>query len=481
MFGSIRGRLWLSYAALVAVALAIISVILTVFLLRNPYLYRQASVRLLAAESVLLRDPRSAGRIDLIADALDVRVLMISATGSVISDTDPYEVTLQKPLPGQRSRNVAVGRDVNGKAWLYTSSNLPDGNWLLIATPRPRILPALDLLKDELWRPMVQAAAIALLLALIFAYWLAGWIADPLQELIGAARGVAARRTRKAAIVQCAPPASEGAEKMPHVVERGPEEVRELARAFNGMLARVEASQRSQKDFVANVSHELKTPLTSIQGFAQAIIDGTADSPEACEQAALVIHEEAARMHRLAVDLLDLARLDAGTAEWSHAPVDVRSVLLALETRIRPMALSKGIVLDVSKAEGPLVVVGDGDRLAQVFSNLVDNALKFTQRGGQVSMKADMDNGQVRVAICDTGRGILPEDIPHIFDRFYQADTARGGGTEHGAGLGLAIAREVTEAHGGRIIVRSAVGQGTEFVVYLPSLDDGRQQHDAAR
>jgi signal transduction histidine kinase len=244
---------------------------------------------------------------------------------------------------------------------------------------------------------------------------------------------------------------------------------------------RVEASQRSQKDFVANVSHELKTPLTSIQGFAQAIIDGTADSPEACEQAALVIHEEAARMHRLAVDLLDLARLDAGTAEWSHAPVDVRSVLLALETRIRPMALSKGIVLDVSKAEGPLVVVGDGDRLAQVFSNLVDNALKFTQRGGQVSMKADMDNGQVRVAICDTGRGILPEDIPHIFDRFYQADTARGGGTEHGAGLGLAIAREVTEAHGGRIIVRSAVGQGTEFVVYLPSLDDGRQQHDAAR
>jgi signal transduction histidine kinase len=480
MFSSIRGRLWLSYAALVGAALTIVSVVLTIFLLRNPYLYRQTSMRLTAAENLLLRDPRATGRTDLVGEALDVRVLVFSPTGTLISDSAPDRAALRASVSERRTRNVQVIRDSEGKVWLYSRVRLPNGNWQMVAAPRPKLLPALDLLRDELWRPMIEAAVIALLLALILAYLLASWIADPLQQIIVAARAVAAQGSKAVAAPGRAAPTRGEAPHVGLVIEHGPEEVRELTRAFNAMLERVEASQRSQKEFVANVSHELKTPLTSIQGFSQAIIDGTANGPAARQQAAEIIHDEAARMHRMAVDLLDLARLDAGTAELRNAPVDLRSLLVGVEGRLRPIAGASGVTLDFCLADDLPQVAGDNDRLAQVFTNLIDNALKFTPRGGRVSVGANCGHGEIQVAISDTGSGISPEDILHIFDRFYQADSARGGGVGHGVGLGLAIAREVTEAHGGRITVRSAVGHGAEFIVHLPPLDGSREERGAA-
>ena len=459
MFSSIRGRLWLSYAALIVAALAILSAVIAVFLLRNPFIYRQTFVRLEAAESLLLRGTRSPGKIDLVAQALDVRVLVFSPAGMLLSDTSADEGALRTPVQERRFRRFEAIKDANGDAWLHSRTRLPDGSWLLVAAPRPRLLPVLDTLKDELWRPMTQGALIALLLALILAYLLARWIADPLQQLVGAARSVAATTSRPA----------DG--RTEYVSERGPHEVRELTRAFNAMLRRVEASQKSQKEFVANVSHELKTPLTSIQGFSQAIMDGTADSPDSRHQAAEIIHDEAARMHRMAVDLLELARLDAGTAELKNAPVELGALLAGVQERLRPMAVASGVTLEFLLADDLPTVAGDGDGLARVFTNLLDNALKFTPRGGRVSVNAQRDRGEAQITIADTGRGISPHDIPRIFDRFYQADSARRGGEGHGAGLGLAIAREMTEAHGGRISVRSALGQGAEFVVHLPPLE----------
>jgi signal transduction histidine kinase len=480
MFSSIRGRLWLSYAALIVAALAIVAGVVTLFLLRNPAVYRQTLVRLTAAERLLTREPKAAGRLDLVAEALDVRALILSPAGAVISDTAPQEGALRLPGSERRLRNADVVRDSNGKPWLYTRSRLPDGDWLLVAAPRPGFLPVLGVLRDELWRPMIQAALAALLLALILAYLLARWIADPLQQLIVAARMVAAGGLERSIRAQQTRRQVRVAPVLGSIGERGPQEVRELTRAFKAMLQRVEASQRSQKEFVANVSHELKTPLTSIQGFSQAIMDGTAESPEARRQAVEIIHGEAARMHRMAIDLLDLARLDAGTAELKSAPVALGALLAEVEKRFRPMAASAGVELEFPSAGHLPFVAGDGDRLTQIFGNLVDNALKFTPRGGRVSVMADREEGEVRVVVADTGPGIAPSDIPHVFDRFYQADSARGGGARHGAGLGLAIAREMTEAHGGRISVRSALGQGAEFIVRLPSLDGSTSERGAA-
>jgi two-component system sensor histidine kinase ResE len=263
-------------------------------------------------------------------------------------------------------------------------------------------------------------------------------------------------------------------------MEAGPKEVRELIRAFNAMLDRMAASQRSQRDFVSSVSHELKTPLTSIQGFAQAIKDGTASSPEERRQAAEIIHAEAGRMHRLAVGLLDLAALDAGTVELRNAPVDLHEVLAQLCSRFEPIATLAGVTLEFDLPTELSAVAGDGDRLLQVFTNLVDNAIKFTPPGGGVNVRAEQDRGETRVVVRDTGPGMSVEELTHIFERFYQADAARGGGDKHGAGLGLPIARELTEAHGGRISVRSTLGHGAEYVVPLPPVIGSGEDRGAA-
>jgi signal transduction histidine kinase len=258
------------------------------------------------------------------------------------------------------------------------------------------------------------------------------------------------------------------------VPPEGPREVQELARAFNEMNDRVNATQASQREFVANVSHELKTPITSIQGFAQAILDGTAESDASRQQAARIIYDEAGRMHRMVLDLLELARLDAGTLELQQAPVDLPALLRNIAERFTPQAQGAGVSLQVESPDmSPLI--GDGDRLAQVFANLVDNAIKNTPAGGQINLSACQIDDQVQVEVSDTGMGIPPEALPHIFERFYQADPARPGGKAHGSGLGLAIVQEIITAHGGTIGVRStqrpdqpSYQVGSVFTVRLP-------------
>jgi len=445
MLSSLRTRLWLSYAVLIVTALGVVAFVLILYLLRNPVLYRQTFVQLRAADN-LLNQPNS--NTDFIAQALEVRVLTFNSTGTLITDTDPASSAI--PLPSQTilARITQTARDRTGKFWLYTLQQLPNGNWLMVASPRPKE-PILALLTDELLPPLLEGGVIALLLSLILAFVIARWIADPLQRLVSAARAF--------------PPGM----AMP-VNARGPHEVQELTQVFNAMMTRVQASQKSQRDFVANVSHELKTPLTSIQGFAQAIMDGTVDTPEARKQAAEVIYNESGRMHRMALDLLDLARLDAGIINLQMSPVDIRALLNGIVEKFRPMASKAGVTINAKFGNDLLPVLGDGDRLAQVFTNLVDNALKFTLEGGSITLHAIHDRNEIQIAVDDTGKGIPKDDVPHIFDRFYQADSARAGGEHHGAGLGLAIVYEIVAAHGGRISVRSALGRGTAFIVHLP-------------
>ncbi|HEY9153196.1 MAG TPA: HAMP domain-containing sensor histidine kinase [Anaerolineales bacterium] len=445
MFSSLRARLWLSYAMLIVTALGVVGFILILFLLSNPVLYRQTFAQLRAADNLLNRPTSNQ---EFIAQALNVRILTFDSGGAVLTDTNPASTAISLPPKSVLSRITQTVRDRTGKYWLYTLRQLSNGDWLMVASPRPKV-PILALLTDELLSPLLEGGAIALLLSLILAFVIARWIADPLQRLISAARDFPQGTA------------------MP-VDARGPHEVQELTRVFNAMMTRVQASQKSQRDFVANVSHELKTPLTSIQGFAQAIMDGTVDTPEARKQAAEVIYNEAGRMHRMALDLLDLARLDAGIINLQMSLVDVRALLNGIVEKFTPMASKAGVALNAKFGNDLPALLGDGDRLAQVFTNLVDNALKFTPQGGSITLRAIRDRDEIQVAVDDTGKGIPKDDVPHIFDRFYQADSARAGGEHHGAGLGLAIVHEIVAAHGGRISVRSTLGRGTAFIVHLP-------------
>ncbi len=150
------------------------------------------------------------------------------------------------------------------------------------------------------------------------------------------------------------------------------------------------------------------------------------------------------------------------------SPVNMFGLLQAVAEKFAPQSQRAGVDIKVGVAANLQTITADGDRLAQVFTNLVDNALKFTPRGGLISLHVSAANGEMLVSVSDTGTGIPVEAQAHIFDRFYQADPARKGGEKHGAGLGLAIAHEIVQAHGGRISVRSRLGEGTTFDVFLP-------------
>ncbi len=455
MLSSLRSRLWLSYALLIFTALGIVAVVLFVSLLRNPILYRQTTERLKAVQTVVADRENVSQSQPISVSAqkasrtFDVRVLLYSKDKQIILDTySERNVPLLFPAKRITLRDNPIMRDENGAAWLYVSEKLPDSTYLVVAAPRPRIS-IVNLFADDFLPLIIQSGLIALLLSLAVAFLFARWIADPLQKVVAAARAMPAAETKP-------------------VESQGPHEVQELTRAFNSMIARTQASQKSQRDFVANVSHELKTPLTSVQGFAQALLDGTADSDETRQQAAQVIYDESARMHRMVLDLLDLAKLDAGTADITMSPVNLPALLNSIREKFTPQSQKAGVEINVEVAAKLPRLAADGDRLAQVFTNLVDNALKFTPSGGVILLRAEARDGGILVSVADTGAGIPDEAQAHIFDRFYQADASRKGGRKHGAGLGLAIAHEIVQAHGGRIGVRSRLGEGTTFEVFLP-------------
>jgi two-component system, OmpR family, sensor kinase len=243
------------------------------------------------------------------------------------------------------------------------------------------------------------------------------------------------------------------------------DELGRLTDTINGMLERLEELFEAQQRLVADVSHDLRTPLTTIQGNLDLLRRGAADDPETRASTLRAIADETARMRRLVNDLLFLAQADAGLKLY-YQPVEVDTLLLEVYRQAQVMA--QGVTVRLG-AEDQALVSGDADRLRQLLLNLVDNALKHTTPGsGEVTLTLRRGGGWVQVGVEDNGAGIAPEDLPHIFERFYRADPSRS--RPSGSGLGLAIAKWVAEAHGGRIEVESQVGRGSSFTVWLPEL-----------
>jgi signal transduction histidine kinase len=471
MFASLRFRLWLTYVLVAGVVIVIAGAAVAVYLLRNPAADRRELQRLRVVSNLALRRSQvfdlsgqvPAARLQEVArrldNATDVRVAVLNDSGELLVDS---RSGLVSPLPEgnffleKRNRLTRVFRDQQGQQWLYLVTPLEGGNYLVLSVPRPR-LQVLSILRDEFLTPFVRGFAIALALSLAMAFWIAHWIAAPLQNLANAATETSLGKFRKLPL-------------------KGPTEVKQVAVAFNEMGERVQASQRSQRDFIANVSHDLKTPLTSIQGFAQAILDGAADD----RAAAQVIYDEAGRMNSMVNDLLDLARLDSGAAGLQQESIDLASLLGGLVLKFTPQARQAQVELSLSVGDpgaGLPPILGDPDRLAQVFSNLLDNGLKYTPAGGRVDVWVHPSGNWMEVQVADSGPGIPPDELERIFERFYQTDKARPGGSRRGVGLGLAIASEIVEAHGGSIAAynRQGLGPGRESTPVPYSGDSERQ------
>jgi two-component system phosphate regulon sensor histidine kinase PhoR len=247
-------------------------------------------------------------------------------------------------------------------------------------------------------------------------------------------------------------------------------EVQQLAHAMNDMSLKVENSLQSQRDFVANVSHEFKTPLTSIQGFSQAINDGTLQDEEGIKHASEVILNETNRLNLLVNDLLTLAKLDAGTMAMTREKVELNRLLQAIIERFYYELEKSNIKLNAIYTD-EIILYADAVRLGQVFSNLIDNAIKFSKPDSEIQVTVSRQEKQAMVTVTDTGPGISEEECARIFERFYQVDKSRQGGEGRGVGLGLAISKQVVEAHHGEISVSSKIGEGSTFMVKLPIED----------
>ena len=249
------------------------------------------------------------------------------------------------------------------------------------------------------------------------------------------------------------------------VPAEGASEFRQLALAFNSMAANLEDAERQRRNLVADVAHELRTPVSNIQGYLEALKDGLLQPDEGTIE---TIHGQVIHLGHLVEDLRLLAQAEAGALQLHRVPGRMPDLLRGSVDAVRPRAEAKGINLSLEADEAMPLVDMDGTRISQVVNNLLENAIIHTPEGGSVAVTAGVaDDGMVRVTVTDTGRGIPPGDLDRVFDRFFRADPSRARATG-GAGLGLTIAKQLVEAHGGSISVDNAVPTGARFVIELP-------------
>ena len=394
----------------------------------------------------------------------DVRVLLVDRRGVVTEDSEGTlegkTLEVPAPTPGERTLyRTWSGRGAEGERLIFLfvpqvqfarvprfATEQPDR--IVLAVPAATVAGAWrDLLPGLLW-----AGAIALVVSLVVAWLLARSIARPLVALTRASEAMARGRFDH------------------DIPVRRKDEVGRLAQAFNVMAREVGRSHMQMRALIANVSHDLKTPLTSILGFAQALRDGTVEEPAAVAETGAIIHDEAQRVQALVEDLLFLSEIESGQVPLLADPVDL-SVLTARSTRrFSSLFEERGIALTVSAAgDGDgvgLTVRGDAAKLERILDNLLDNALKYTSRGERVVVSAS-GGDEVTVSVFNSGSFIPPEELPRIFERFYRLDRARSG-AQRGSGLGLAIARELAELHGGSLEATSDA-EGTTFRLRLPA------------
>jgi signal transduction histidine kinase len=302
------------------------------------------------------------------------------------------------------------------------------------------------------------ALPVALIVALVIGLWLLRSVSRPVYELEKGMRAI-----------------SEG--DLSHQIGIKPNEKEEfgrLAASYQAMARQLAELERLRAEFVSVASHELKTPINVIIGYLELLQEGIyGEVPAAQKDILKTITKQANSLTRLVKRLLDISRFEASGGKLDVREIDLRRFLTTLESSFSVLANQRDIVFSVNHgADLPTRVYWDEDRINEVLGNLISNAFKFTERGGKVALAVESQDNRVSITVRDTGAGISPEQLPHIFDKFFQADNQAQAATK-GTGLGLAIAKEIVEAHSGRIMVESAVGVGTTFVVVLPAEPSG--------
>ena len=466
---SISNRLWLTYLLIVIFVLLIAFAGIVVAFRKSPLLYRQVFYRISLVNSFLkerlafVLDTEWAPFIRLFLDEvkiLDVRIAILDNQGAVLFLSEGTKIeelpVISNPekLTERSKDRILTYQDSQKKDWFYQISQIDSHYYLLTAEIRPDISIG-GLFQDELMRPLFRAGVFALIISFVLGWFIARWITRPLEKI-----SISAEKIADGNYVT--------------VPVEGPSEVQQLAQVINDMVTKVQDSMHSQQDFVANVSHEFKTPLTSIQGFAQALYDEAITAKSERKKAANIILEESERLNHLVNDLLLLAKLDAGTMSIDKSRMDLNQLIRNTLEKFQFQINSSKIKLNAD-LNGELLVKIDGEKIGQVLNNLMDNAIKFSPSGAEILISTWKEKDWVGFNISDSGPGISTDDQKRIFERFFQIDKSRKGGPGRGVGLGLSIAYQIIMAHGGKIKVESQLGSGSTFMVKLP-LENGQKR-----
>ena len=365
--------------------------------------------------------------------AMDLRLILTDAQGNVVADSTSElngrtlpETALRDATPIQVS-----GRTVG--ALVVTS----------LDAPRAANTPAGDFL-SSVNRSILLAALASGAIALALGFVLFRQITSPLSALNIAAQKIAAGDLRQ------------------RVAARDGDEIGQLARSFNTMADNLAQQEELRRNMLADIAHELRNPIGVIQSELEAMLDGIVPlNPESVAS----VHEETVLLTRLVGDLRVLSLAEAGQLKLERAPTDLVTLAQRVVELMQAQAQEKNVTLVVNAPTAIPNVNVDADRIAQVIRNLVSNALRYTPNDGRVSVQVRAIGETIEINVADNGTGIAPEDLPHVFDRFYRGGKSR---SRDSSGLGLAIAKQLVEAHGGRVGVESAIGKGTRFWFTLP-------------
>lgn len=362
------------------------------------------------------------------------RVVVLDSAGRVVVDTGRASTGEQHPLPHLEN---GVPITVDGKTV---------GTVLIGSMIEPVLNPAdEDFLRSVNFSILVTSLTVGIL-GLVLGSVLFRQIISPLRALSRATLAIA------------------GGELNRRVEVRSNDEIGQLAKSFNQMVENLAQSDIQRRNMIADIAHELRTPLTVIQGNLEALIDGVY---ELTPDNIAAIHRRTVVLSRLVSDLRDLALAEAGQLRLERKPISLSELVAQVNESLETQAGEKGVTLKIESRDPLPPVEADEQRIAQVLFNLLANALRHTSTGGTITTSAESRDGRVLVSVRDTGTGIAPEELPHVFERFYRADRSRAR-TTGGSGLGLTIAKQIVEAHGGQIWAQSWLGAGSTFAFSIP-------------
>jgi two-component system, OmpR family, sensor kinase len=392
----------------------------------------------------------------LLVTSRDGRLLFASPDARALTFTEFEQLNAitRAPAPAPTAQRLP-GRfqiEPNGPTLHYIVRAVPDAGdqfGTIFAGANTR---SAELQIEQLLLTIVIAFFVGVVPAILVGGWIAGRALEPVDRMITEVREISDGRSLHRRLA----------------VPMARDELGRLAETLNQMMTRLERNFVALRRFTADASHELKTPLTVVRAGVERAITRPDVSPETLAPLEETL-QEVNRMTELLDSLLTLARADEGRAELHREAVDLRDIIAEAGETGELLAEQAGVGMDIKLPPEPLVVSVDRSRVRQLALNLIENAVKYTPRGGQVSVELGGNDGRAVFSVADTGIGIAPGDLPHVFDRFWRADSARTRTSERaGTGLGLAICKWIAEAHGGTIDVQSRPGRGTTFTVGLP-------------